>query len=484
MSYQPLYRKEDLLLGKGNTIIVTGWTPKERVQTKLESSNIDYGCIGSLYNPFCGLSPLVANLVANPVLYPIHILNCTKQDRLAKGSEALKQLLRGYYVYSKVSEYEQRWDILSSKQVIGEVDGIFTEQDLQSLCSSFHYWTDLKSFYEHIEANPQEESKPKEQAPKVYLIKKSSPQVFTGQDNGVRVEAETIAHTWVKAMHAVYYTGQNVGKRRELLNLISVIKAEPEELYTPDWLVTSRESILEYCYDMLHPKEDKDVEYTYGERIFNPINQVESAVRTLIEDPDSNRAVVSLWIPQNDAGSAQPPCLTQINLKIFKGKLILTATFRSHDIYTAYCSNLTALRYVQETVCQQIRTLNKNIYLSCGDLVCISQAAHIYEWSLEKAKKTINEQYQFKHVLHDDVGNFVISLKENGIEVTHTCPKGSYLDQKFYPLNFCNPLQICREIALMHPTIKAVHLAYLALELERAVQCSNTGQPFAQDKSN
>lgn len=91
--YKPICRANELIVGTGRSIIITGWTPKERVAKLLEPH--EYACIGNLYSPMYGLTPLVVNLLANPYNWDIHLLSATNQDKVAGAIEAVYYFLKG-----------------------------------------------------------------------------------------------------------------------------------------------------------------------------------------------------------------------------------------------------------------------------------------------------------------------------------------------------------------------------------------------------
>ena len=86
--YKPLYKPNQVFCGSGQTAIVTGWTLKGTVKKRLEEH--EYGAIGQLYSATRGINFLVRNLLWNPPIRFLIVVNATKED---KNSVALQCLL-------------------------------------------------------------------------------------------------------------------------------------------------------------------------------------------------------------------------------------------------------------------------------------------------------------------------------------------------------------------------------------------------------
>jgi thymidylate synthase len=73
--YQPHYKPNQLICGHGQTAMITGWTVKQSLAKHLNPE--EYAVIGNLYSPTRGISPLLRNLIANPHVRYLVILNAT-----------------------------------------------------------------------------------------------------------------------------------------------------------------------------------------------------------------------------------------------------------------------------------------------------------------------------------------------------------------------------------------------------------------------
>src|ERR671917_349930 len=90
--YKPLHKPNQLIYGTGQTAVVTGWTVKGAISKKLQPD--EYGVIGQLYSPTRGISLLIRNLLANPHVRFLVVLNATKEDQNAGGCKCLLDFFR------------------------------------------------------------------------------------------------------------------------------------------------------------------------------------------------------------------------------------------------------------------------------------------------------------------------------------------------------------------------------------------------------
>jgi thymidylate synthase len=90
--YQPLYKPNQVFCGTGQTVIVTGWTLKGAIKKKLEEH--EYGAIGQLYSPTRGINFLVRNLLWNPHIRFLIVVNATKEDKNSGAVQCLLDFFR------------------------------------------------------------------------------------------------------------------------------------------------------------------------------------------------------------------------------------------------------------------------------------------------------------------------------------------------------------------------------------------------------
>lgn len=131
-----------------------------------------------------------------------------------------------------------------------------------------------------------------------------------------------------------------------------------------------------YAQQMIHPLRDTDFSYTYGLRLReyeDSIDQVQRIIDRLNTNPQTRRAVATLYDPLLDNASNEIPCMNHIQFRIVDGKLDCYVVFRSQDMLSAWfmnCYGITSLmNYVRGSL---------NYWVDRGSLVITSNCPHIY----------------------------------------------------------------------------------------------------------
>ena len=418
--YNPLYKSNQLICGQGQTAVVTGWTVKESIGKRLKTD--EYAVIGNLYSPTRGISPLIRNLLANPHVRFVVILNATKEDRNSGGCDCLLDFLRNGFRQGKSDTGRDCWVINSP--ISGYIDLEIDANVLQKLRQSLE-WQETKSIAETIELvnfYSQKNTIEPWGKPVVFPIVETVPNVLPGHRYGHRIEGKTIAETWVKIIHRLKTTGtirpSQYGQWQELIDLTAIVTDEPSDFYIPEpnYLPIDRDFIQNYISQMLDdaPKH-KEVTYTYGQRLRSWFgrDQIEQVINKLVAEKDSSRAVMSLWDVRDYEGNDNPPCLNHIWVRIVNNELSLTATFRSNDMFSAWVANAMGLRALQKHIFDNL--VQRATYkLKMGPLIIISQSAHIYDDCWEQADQLIQNQYAQicrQRDYNDPSGSFVIMRK-------------------------------------------------------------------------
>lgn len=491
--YKPICRANELIVGTGRAIIITGWTPKERVAKLLETH--EYACIGNLYSPMYGLTPLVVNLLANPYNWDIHLLSATNQDKVARAVEAFYYFLKGHYILDDkylVTKYKDG-------EVIGSLSNVFDPIALRKAinCLSNRLWEPVEKIEDLVECVKAPKlgwKYPLKRFAEPVMIKIPKPESLTlpGDLSGHLVKGQTVAEVWLKAIALIRSTGRltksQYGERQELIQMTSVVHNEPAEFHFEPWLPVTKDFMEGYAPQMCYGELPEGVSYTYGSKIRNwqfknnvslvSIDQLTAVASKLVFNKDSSQCTISLWDVETDTFSESPPCLTNIWVRLIDRKLILIATFRSHDVYTAYPSNVMALRKLQGILLDKLYKFSGKVY-DAGELIINSQSAHIYSHSFQHTDDVLKDHKATKIDYSDPVGNFIITCRikfaEVEVTVTQTDPAG--LPVAEYTGN--SPLKLVREIAIANPGIQAVHLGYLGMELQKAAV---QGLDYQQDK--
>jgi thymidylate synthase len=238
----------------------------------------------------------------------------------------------------------------------------------------------------------------------------------------------------------------------------------------------TRDQLEGYYPQLLTSHRPENVAYTYGERLFdfNGRDQVAAMVDELRAARYSRRAVSGLWDPSRDARSTDPPCLNLLQARVRDGHLYLTAYFRSHDIFRAWLMNAFGLRKLQAAIAQRVGDC------TLGDLVIVSQSAHIYADSWEAARGIAREHereyLKNPRLVRDPRGSFGIRVEGFQIRVDHYSPEGNLLAT--FTGSHARTLQ--RDLAFFISRVD--HAIYLGGELAKAEFALKNNVPYAQDR--
>lgn len=482
--FKPLYKPNQLIVGTGRTAIVTGWTVKEFIAKQLDKS--DYAVIGSLYSSTRGIDFLIRNLLANPHVTKVVIMACTKEDSNSGSTKCLLDFFTHGF-YEGVNDVGKKCWVINSS-----VKGFIDKEILKLALDVFRYKMHavFAPTRESAIAFAKEYPSPylPDYSPQIFPKIETQSPVLPGNLYGHRIEGTTIAETWVKIIHRIRTTGVlrptgYDGQWQELINLMAIVTDEPEEFYFPEpnYLPVTPEFLVNYIPQILHDSPYKEgVKYAYGQRMRSWFgkDQIKQVIDKLSKELIATSAVINLWDVNVDAEKIEgTPCLNHIWFRVIDNKLSMTATFRSNDMFAAWCSNAFGLKALQCYVTEQINTRSQR-QLQVGVLTTISQSAHIYDDCFENADSVIQQHYKIVPSFNDPSGNFLIEIEGEQIVVTQLTLNSAEV-KRFAGKH---PLKLVREICASSPSIQSDHIGYLGIELERASQFLKSGNQYTQDK--
>ena len=498
--YKPLCKPNQLVIGTGQTAIVTGWTPKDAIASRLNSN--EFAAIGQLYSPTRGISFLIRNLLANPHVRFLVVLNATSEDRNAGACQCLMDFFKYGFKQGKTETGRDCW--LVNSDFVGYIDIEISAEMLENL-RKFIIRTEELNVTDAIarikKITPQ--YLPAWGEPQEFPISEIESNILPGELYGHRIEGKTVAETWVKIIYKIRKTGRlrptgYDGQIQELIDLMAIVTDEPNYFYfpRPNYLPIDRNFLNSYIPQMVdNLPYVEGVKYTYSQRLRSWFgrDQVEDIINKLCTDINAASAVANLWdsggnLARNPDGSSDhqhngSPCLNHIWVRIVNDELSLTATFRSNDMFSAWPANAMGLRALQKHILQEV-TKRCDRALVLGPLITVSQSAHIYDDTFESADKIASAEYPKlcrDRVYDDPAGSFAIAIEGDRLCVLHLTP-GSGEAVGCYKSRFASKL--CQQIAASVPDLQASHALYLGTELQKAETAIALGQPlvYCQDK--
>ncbi len=469
----PIFFSDKLIQGnpKSNVAICTLWSKAENVAKRVPKEY--YNVVGNLYT--CeGINYIVKNVLANPVI--THIIICGT-DLNKSGDALLNFAEKGLDENLRISgteSYMHKNIPLGLIRTFRENVKVVRSKEAELASLAKQYYSPIEPFTQQVEIPDETEAESE----------------LTTDLTGFRVEG-TLKEVWLTILDLIFKYGENKASQqsfgqKEILNVLAVINGGFDVSDIP-WIDKKDADIY---INNFFGGSDKDIEYTYGERLlrysfkhiseqfsseFNfYINQIDGIVKTMQGALHSRRAVASLWNPFTDLSVENPPCLTQIMWIIRNNKLYQTCTFRSHDVFGAYLLNALALRKLQERTAEKLN-------VGVGDLTILSHSAHAYKNTLVQAKKLI-EQHKYKSINfgQDKAGYFRLWLEDGEIHVQHYLNDGRKTQFFFKGLD---AITLYRRMLAEGIFTKLDHAAYLGKELARAEHCLKNGLQFEQDKA-
>ena len=473
---------------ESHVAIVTLWSKASWIASKMDRKN--YAVMGQLFSAERGLDPLIRNLLANPQITNIVITGVdfsksgiVLKDFFEKGFEKGKTDLVG----------KECWRVRSSYP--GYIDPDIPEDALNELRETVNVkWVpNMEGFDPSILEVPAKKRN-KYEFPKKEEAAGSAR--FIGEDAGYIVRGKTVAECWLRILDTILKFGKEGAThydddQKEILNLISIISGEdPDNLFIPEFLPFDRKHIMQYIPQITTDTRVPGTAYTYGNRMRSwfGTDQVRAAAEKLAGKTISRAVVINLWDSTKDLTIGGSPCINHIWLRIRDGKLYMTATIRSNDMFEAYPDNAFGLRCLQDLIRKEtIRRLEekgRKEEIRLGDLIINSQSAHIYRDCFEKAQGIVSaflDKYiagQTNVTLNPDPrGNFVIGLYEGKIIVHHL----SNTNEVIGTYTGRTAEEVIEQLAKQNIISLTGHALDIGKELEKAELAMRLGIPYNQD---
>ena len=130
------------------------------------------------------------------------------------------------------------------------------------------------------------------------------------------------------------------------------------------WLIAANDRIEDIAFYQAKAREYTDNGFTipgsnYGKRIFNPtegVNQITKIIELLRDDPNSRRAVIPIWSPNDSTRlkSNDIPCAISITFSIRDNKLHTTLMMRSNNALRLLNVNIFEFSLIGEIVAREL----------------------------------------------------------------------------------------------------------------------------------
>ena len=471
MSDWPLYFRDNLIYGERDhpAAICCLWMKQTRLGDTISSAT--YSVLGNLYSKD-GINYLLRNILARPTVRAIILCG---PDLTQSGAALLHLVNDGIDEQHRVRGDDAQIEVEIPREAIDDFRANVRVVDLRGVNDPERIQREIREIEGNLARGLFAE-------PRVFPRHTPAADEFPSEETGFVIRGARIVEVWVHLLAAILAFGRRdltayTVQQRELLDVVATIHDEEATNFDlPEWLPLTREQLDAYYPQLLSGTRPENIAYTYGERLFdfNGRDQIAAIVSDLRATRYSRRAVAALWDPARDPGSADPPCLNLLQARARDGKLYLTAYFRSHDIFRAWLMNAFGLRKLQAEIAERVGDI------MLGDLVIISQSAHIYADSWDAARKITTEHareyLKNPRLVRDPRGSFNIRVEGFQIRVDHYSLEGNLLAT----FNGSNARALQREIAFY--TSRVDHAIYLGMELAKAEIALKNGWTYTQDQ--
>jgi thymidylate synthase len=285
------------------------------------------------------------------------------------------------------------------------------------------------------------------------------------------------------------------GPRLELLNATAVIaEPEPESERALERCGFRLDDLIDYGERMLGGELPEETSYTYGNRLrehfrsgSGALDTLAVAIERLRADPETRHAYISLWDNSMDLdepgrtpeaagagdgarahGEGGSPCLTTVFFRKSADRLSLTATFRAHNLLTAWLRNVYGLMAIQ-------RHVAAGCGLEPGPITVISHSLgidtrsprfHIARsleegWSRDDDRDRESGRYSLRE---DPNGYFVVSVDERERRIVAEHRFGGVLVKRYVGERAA---ALANEVAADMAVSHISHALWLGRELER-----------------
>lgn len=141
------------------------------------------------------------------------------------------------------------------------------------------------------------------------------------------------------------------------------------------------------------------------------IDQVQNVIKSIKENPDSRRHIVSAWNPAEVDDMALPPCHTLFQFYVADGKLSCQLYQRSADIFLGVPFNIASYALL-------IQLIAKECGLEVGEFVHTLGDAHIYSNHVDQVNEQLERAPRTLPTVHiHDEGKSIFELETADIEL-------------------------------------------------------------------
>ena len=518
------YILPDPFASKANVVVTFCWTMRDVILPRIAKENLAMAT--NFYTP-SGLESMVRNILANPCIRYVILLGEEYASRKGDPAELTSaNAIRTFFAQG----------VLDSRKLPGFENAVYFDvhipleeirrvQRQVELVDLNMKMPDASVMERIAEASRLLGTLPKKEpfaAPQVFGQEPASSIMPYGGGPYV-VRGTTIPKTWVEVIHAINRYGRknlmdaNTDREvKEINNMVAVI-TDPQSMdlsLNPFLVPMTPEKVRAYCAEILSPELPPGKAYTYGNKLrayhfpdagyiqdlkttamfkdfeFGQgphidenvqytghgaeIDQVKDMIFVLKRNLYAKSILAIAWHPADELSRKHKssPCLVLVQPMVQDERLNLTVYFRSHDMVQGWPENAYGMAAIQKELADAVQ-------LPPGILTIISSSAQIYKNYYSQVGEMIQKFRRYGVSYNDPVGNYIITVKEGRIVVSHTDP---LLNKDLERFEGKTAQEVYLQIAAAGH-MDTGHALYLGTELQKAEYAlKDPAKEYVQDQ--
>jgi len=438
----PLYHRNEVAIGnlESSLAITTLWTERQGLLNHLNQD--EYCVVGQCFSPR-GVSLILRELLANPKITTLVVWG---RDGTRTGEQFRTffekgfnddYTLPGFGPSIKLHEEIPKEELENLRRHVKYVDlGQIGSIDFRNAIDSIKALTLNKNPWRNYGIR--------------YPLTSIKSDKMPGELLGYDCSGATIEETWLDILDTILRFGrekkiEGEDFKLDIDNLRAIVTSDENHrtMVNPDifrYIPDFEAGVERYVEQFTSPEPIEGSAYSYGEELFahradgRIINQIEYIIKRLISNPHTGRTFASTLNVGRHMEAPEGPCLVGVQFSTVedegKYRLNLKTHFKTHDMFSAWPSNVFGLRELQNFVLDRLQEPfhEKDLDLELGHLITVSESAHFYGAQVENAQKTLQEFPPHKHrtyelagKLHQDPrGNYQITITpENELRIDH-----------------------------------------------------------------
>ncbi|MBI2044341.1 hypothetical protein HYT24_03185 [Candidatus Pacearchaeota archaeon] len=484
----PLYHRAEVVVGDVTSplAVTTLWTQRQGLEGKLQPN--EFAAIGQCYSPR-GVSLIIRELLANP---NIRTLVTWGKDATNTGEQIKTLFEQGFNPDYTIPGFGP--SIRLHEEIPAE--------EIQRVRENVQYIdmrekikvTDYSGMAEFLRTLPNERKPWREFGIRYPLARPTTTQM--PGELMYSAQGQSVEETWLDIIDTILKFGREKilpGEdfKLDIPSMAAIVRGDEDHItmkkpevfrYIPNF----EDSVARYVKQFTTSERPEGVAYAYGEELFaheslngEKINQIAYITDRLKKNPHTGRAFGSTWNVGRHMTAPEGPCLVGVQFTTMhqpsddSHDLLLTAHFKTHDMFSAWPSNVFGLRELQKLVFDEVRKplVDKGLNVKLGPLMTFSGSAHMYGGQIAYAQQTLkefplddNRTYRLAGRMNvDPRGNFGLSITpENRIRVDHYDPnKGEVIHTQ----EFDKRIEAERWFSDTKRASDPAHIMYLGREL-------------------